>query len=180
MAEFVKSLKTPRKVIMLIQAGKPVDDTIEVLAAFMEAGDILVDGGNEWFPNSIRRSESLTVRGIMYVGMGISGGEEGARNGPSLMPGGEYCLFPFGSPVFANLGAHKTFAGPKIAYDILEPILSKCAAQVGEYPCVTYLGPIGSGDRTTIPLHLDSNREFEYTFFFMPKRRQLRQNGPQR
>ncbi|CAM9112169.1 unnamed protein product [Discosporangium mesarthrocarpum] len=121
--EFVMSLSTPRKIILLVQAGKPVDSTIGVLSEYMEEGDVLVDGGNEWFPNSQRRAEELAPKKIMFVGMGISGGEEGARNGPSLMPG-----------------------GPKAAFDILEPIITKCAAQVDDGACTTYLGPIGSGN----------------------------------
>ncbi|KAJ0407341.1 hypothetical protein P43SY_004769 [Pythium insidiosum] len=122
-AEFVASLARPRKVIILVMAGKPVDDTIAALAAHMEPGDIIVDGGNEWFPNSVRRAEELESRGILFVGMGISGGEEGARNGPSLMPG-----------------------GPRQAFDALEDILVKCAAQVDDGACTTYLGPVGSGN----------------------------------
>uniref|UniRef100_A0A7S2XZ87 6-phosphogluconate dehydrogenase, decarboxylating n=1 Tax=Fibrocapsa japonica TaxID=94617 RepID=A0A7S2XZ87_9STRA len=121
--EFIESLEKPRKVILLVQAGKPVDDTIELLSQYMEAGDCLVDGGNEWFPNSVRRSEALQSKGIMFVGMGISGGEEGARNGPSLMPG-----------------------GPREAYDLLQPIITKCAAQVDDGACVAYLGEVGSGN----------------------------------
>lgn len=120
---FVQSLSKPRKVIILVMAGKPVDDTIALLAADMEAGDIIIDGGNEWFPNSIRRAKELESKEIMFVGMGISGGEEGARNGPSLMPG-----------------------GPREAFDAIEPILKKCAAQVNDGPCTTYLGAIGSGN----------------------------------
>jgi 6-phosphogluconate dehydrogenase len=89
----------------------------------VQEGDIIIDGGNEWFPNSIRRHEELKDQGIHFVGMGISGGEEGARNGPSLMPG-----------------------GPREAYDLLEPIFSVCAAQVDDGPCTTYIGPIGSGN----------------------------------
>lgn len=121
--EFVYSLAKPRKVIILVVAGKPVDATIEALSQYMEPGDIIVDGGNEWFPNSVRRAAELEPKGIHFVGMGISGGEEGARNGPSLMPG---C--------------------PREAYDALEPILVKCAAQVDDGACTTYLGPIGSGN----------------------------------
>ena len=121
---FIKHLKKPRKVVILVQAGKPVDDTIGNLAAYMEPGDVIMDGGNEWFPNSIRRAEFLEPKGIHFIGMGISGGEEGARNGPSLMPG-----------------------GPKEAYDLVEPILTKCAAQVERTgACAGYLGPIGSGN----------------------------------
>eukprot|EP00611_Tribonema_gayanum_P009115 TRINITY_DN1884_c0_g1_i1.p1 TRINITY_DN1884_c0_g1~~TRINITY_DN1884_c0_g1_i1.p1 ORF type:complete len:524 (+),score=157.44 TRINITY_DN1884_c0_g1_i1:171-1574(+) len=121
--EFIESLSKPRKVIMLVQAGAPVDSTIKVLSEFLEAGDVLVDGGNEWFPNTIRRAQELEPKGIHFVGMGISGGEEGARNGPSLMPG-----------------------GPKEAFELLKPILVKAAAQVDDGPCVTYIGPVGSGN----------------------------------
>lgn len=121
---FIAHLKKPRKVVILVQAGRPVDDTISLLAMNMEPGDIIIDGGNEWFPNSIKRAEVLEPKGIRFIGMGISGGEEGARNGPSLMVG-----------------------GPKDAYDLVEPILAKCAAQVpGIGPCAGYLGPIGAGN----------------------------------
>lgn len=121
--EFVSKLSKPRKIIILVMAGKPVDDTIAQLSEHLEEGDVIVDGGNEWYPNSVRRAESLEAKGIMFMGMGISGGEEGARHGPSLMPG-----------------------GPKAAYDLMEPILVKCAAQVGDTPCTAYLGPVGSGN----------------------------------
>jgi len=122
--EFIARLSKPRKVVILIQAGKPVDQTIRKLSAFMEPGDILIDGGNEWYPNSIRRASELLHKGIQFIGMGISGGEEGARNGPALMPG-----------------------GPKQAYELVAPIFEKCAAQVERTgPCVGYLGPIGSGN----------------------------------
>jgi len=104
-------------------AGKPVDATIDLLSQYMESGDVIIDGGNEWYPNSLRRAESLAPKGILFMGMGISGGEEGARNGPSLMPG-----------------------GPKEAYDLIEPILVRAAAQVDDGPCTTYVGPIGSGN----------------------------------
>lgn len=124
-AEFCANLKKPRKIVILVQAGKPVDLTIEALSEHLEEGDIIIDGGNEWFPNQIRRSEELSKKGIMFIGMGISGGEEGARNGPSLMPG-----------------------GPKEAYDAIEPIIMKCAAQAGDpvEPCTGYCGPIGAGN----------------------------------
>lgn len=89
----VAHLRKPRKVVILVQAGKPVDETISNFAMHMEPGDIIIDGGNEWYPNSIRRAEALKSKNILFVGMGISGGEEGARNGPSLMPGG-----PKGTP----------------------------------------------------------------------------------
>lgn len=121
--EFVKQLSKPRKIILLVMAGKPVDDTIANLSQYLEEGDVIVDGGNEWFHNTIRRSKELEPKGIHFLGMGISGGEEGARNGPSLMPG-----------------------GPKVAYDMLEPIITKCAAQVNDGPCTGYIGAVGSGN----------------------------------
>ena len=121
--DFVSKIQKPRRVVILVQAGKPVDDTIAKLSEFMEEGDVIVDGGNEWFPNTIRRGKELEAKGIHFIGMGISGGEEGARNGPSLMPG-----------------------GPKEAYDLIEPVISKCAAQVEGVPCTGYVGPIGAGN----------------------------------
>lgn len=122
-ADFVSKLAKPRRVIILVMAGKPVDDTIAKLSEHMEPGDVIVDGGNEWYPNTLRRGKELEAKGIHFVGMGISGGEEGARKGPSLMPG-----------------------GPRVAYDLLEPILTRCAAQVNDGACTGYLGPIGSGN----------------------------------
>mmetsp|Transcript_24406 Transcript_24406/g.56839 ORF Transcript_24406/g.56839 Transcript_24406/m.56839 type:complete len:488 (-) Transcript_24406:1379-2842(-) len=121
--EFCSLIAKPRKIVILVQAGKPVDDTIDKLSEYLDEGDVIVDGGNEWYPNTIRRGEYLAEKKIMFVGMGISGGEEGARHGPSLMPG-----------------------GPKEAYDLLEPIITKCAAQVGDEACTGYLGPIGAGN----------------------------------
>jgi len=121
--EFVLSLKKPRKIVLLVMAGKPVDSTITALSEFMEAGDLIVDGGNEWYPNSIRRAEELKPKDIMFMGMGISGGEEGARKGPSLMPG-----------------------GPQAAYDMMEPIITKCAAQINGEPCTFNIGEVGSGN----------------------------------
>eukprot|EP00590_Aulacoseira_subarctica_P006959 CAMPEP_0172419652 /NCGR_PEP_ID=MMETSP1064-20121228/6046_1 /TAXON_ID=202472 /ORGANISM="Aulacoseira subarctica , Strain CCAP 1002/5" /LENGTH=467 /DNA_ID=CAMNT_0013159215 /DNA_START=187 /DNA_END=1590 /DNA_ORIENTATION=- len=121
--EFVAKISKPRKIVILVQAGKPVDETIEKMSQYLESGDTIIDGGNEWYPNSIRRAEGLEPLGIHFVGMGISGGEEGARHGPSLMPG-----------------------GPKKAYDMIAPIMKKCAAQVNDGACFTYLGPIGAGN----------------------------------
>ena len=121
--DFCAKLSKPRKIVILVQAGKPVDDTIDALSEFLDKGDLIIDGGNEWYPNQIRRSEELAKQGIMFIGMGISGGEEGARNGPSLMPG-----------------------GPKAAYDLIEPIITKCAAQVKGEACTGYCGPIGAGN----------------------------------
>jgi 6-phosphogluconate dehydrogenase len=122
-ADLCAKLKKPRKIVILVQAGKPVDMTIAALSEHLEEGDVIIDGGNEWFPNTLRRGKELGEKGIHFIGMGISGGEEGARNGPSLMPG-----------------------GPKEAYDMVAPILIKCAAQVGDEACTGYVGPIGSGN----------------------------------
>jgi 6-phosphogluconate dehydrogenase len=123
--EFVASLERPRRIIMMVKAGQPVDDTIAKLAPLLEPGDLLVDGGNEHFSVTERRAAALKDRGISYLGMGVSGGEEGARNGPSIMPG-----------------------GPREAYEHLSPVLKKIAAQIEGAdggPCVTYIGPGGSG-----------------------------------
>ncbi|KAK8793470.1 hypothetical protein WA158_004829 [Blastocystis sp. Blastoise] len=104
--EFVHGLKKPRRIIMLLKAGAPVDKAIQKFTEYLEPGDILIDGGNEWYEETIRRSKELEPKGILYIGMGISGGESGARHGPSLMPG-----------------------GPREAFDAIEPILTKIAAQ---------------------------------------------------
>lgn len=121
--DFVSSLQRPRKVILLVKAGKPVDATIETLKGLLEEGDLLIDGGNEFYTNTEVRAEMLNKVGIQYMGMGVSGGEDGARYGPSLMPG-----------------------GPKPGYDIVEDMLKSIAAQVDDGPCVTYIGPNGSGN----------------------------------
>ena len=122
---FVLSLCKPRKILILVQAGKAVDDTIQNLIPYMEAGDIIVDGGNEWYPNSVRRCIDLKkAANIHYLGMGVSGGEEGARYGPSLMVGGN-----------------------EAAFNAIEPIFSKCAAQLdGDESCLALIGPIGAGN----------------------------------
>src|SRR4051812_38317975 len=86
--EFVAALEKPRRVMMLVKAGKPVDDVLDQLVPLLEAGDIVIDGGNTHFADTRRREEALRAKGIAFVGMGVSGGEEGARRGPSLMPGG--------------------------------------------------------------------------------------------
>lgn len=88
MEEFVAKLKRPRKIILLVKAGFAVDAFIEQLLPFLEKGDIVVDGGNSHFPDTIRRCKELESKGLLFVGCGVSGGEEGARYGPSLMPGG--------------------------------------------------------------------------------------------
>jgi 6-phosphogluconate dehydrogenase len=79
--EFVAKISKPRKIVILVQAGKAVDETLEKLSQYLEYGDVIIDGGNEWYPNSIRRAQGLEPLGIHFIGMGISGGEEGARNG---------------------------------------------------------------------------------------------------
>lgn len=121
--DFVESLEKPRRVIILVQAGKPVDSTIEKLVEHMEPGDIIIDGGNEWYENTERRQQALKAKGIYHIGMGVSGGEEGARNGPAMMPGGE-----------------------EEAYKYLAPIVEKVAAQTDDGACVTYIGPGGAGN----------------------------------
>ncbi|TLY28775.1 MAG: NADP-dependent phosphogluconate dehydrogenase, partial [Ignavibacteria bacterium] len=121
---FVESLSRPRRIMMLVKAGEPVDITIQQLLPFLEKGDILIDGGNSHFLDTERRGHELEPKGIRYVGMGVSGGEEGALNGPSLMPGGD-----------------------EKAYRALEQLLIKVAAKALEdgEPCVTYVGPGGAG-----------------------------------
>lgn len=120
--EFVQSLETPRKVIMMVQAGKPTDMTIDNLLPHLDEGDILVDGGNTLYTDTIRRNEYLDDKGIHFIGTGVSGGEEGALHGPSIMPGGQ-----------------------KEAYDLMEPILNAIAAKVDGESCSTYIGPSGAG-----------------------------------
>ncbi len=122
-ADFAKSLKTPRAIMLLVPAGIPVDSAIESLLPFLEAGDIVIDGGNSYFPDTNRRFKSLKDKGIHFFGMGISGGESGARFGPSMMPGGD-----------------------KQAYERLRPIFEAIAAKVNGEPCVAYLGNGSAGN----------------------------------
>ena len=120
--EFVKSLQRPRKILIMVKAGAPVDAVIAQLKPFLEPGDMIIDGGNSYYPDTERRTQELEAAGLGFVGMGVSGGEEGALNGPSLMPG-----------------------GTQQAYAELQPILTKIAAQVDDGPCVTYIGAGGAG-----------------------------------
>ncbi|NEO16249.1 MAG: decarboxylating NADP(+)-dependent phosphogluconate dehydrogenase [Moorea sp. SIO1F2] len=120
--EFVQALERPRKILVMVKAGKPVDAVIEQLKPLLEPGDMIIDGGNSLYQDTERRTKDLEATGLGFVGMGVSGGEEGALNGPSLMPG-----------------------GTSSAYKDLEPILVKIAAQVDDGPCVTYIGPGGAG-----------------------------------
>ena len=104
--EFVASLERPRKVMMLVKAGAAVDALIEQLLPHLEEGDILIDGGNTHFPDTIRRAELAESKGLLYVGTGVSGGEEGALKGPSIMPGGSAAAWPAVKPIFQKISAH--------------------------------------------------------------------------
>ncbi|HKR46577.1 NADP-dependent phosphogluconate dehydrogenase [Paraburkholderia sp. EG287B] len=122
--EFVDSLEKPRRILMMVKAGAPTDDTIAALKPLLEKGDILIDGGNTHFTDTIRRNQELAKSGLHFIGTGVSGGEEGALKGPSIMPGGQ-----------------------RDAYDLVAPILTEIAAKAptdGE-PCVAYMGPDGAG-----------------------------------
>ncbi|MBW2305528.1 MAG: NADP-dependent phosphogluconate dehydrogenase [Deltaproteobacteria bacterium] len=120
--ELIDSLEPPRRIILMVKAGPAVDELIDQIKPYLSEGDILIDGGNSFFKDTDRRFTFLRTEGIHYMGTGISGGEEGALKGPSIMPG-----------------------GPKEAYERLEPILTKIAAQVDDGPCCTYIGPSGAG-----------------------------------
>jgi 6-phosphogluconate dehydrogenase len=120
--ELFGALKKPRKVMMMIKAGNPVDQVIGELLPFLEKGDVVIDGGNSLFTDTQRRCKDLESRGIHYVGCGVSGGEEGALKGPSLMPGGS-----------------------RESWEIIAPIFRKIAAQVDGEPCCRYMGPDGAG-----------------------------------
>ena len=103
--EFFKALKKPRKVMMMVKAGQPVDELIAECLPFLEKGDIVIDGGNSHFPDTERREKELKQKGIFFIGTGISGGEEGARNGPSIMPGGSPEAWPAVKPIFQAIAA---------------------------------------------------------------------------
>ncbi|WP_057893871.1 NADP-dependent phosphogluconate dehydrogenase [Lacticaseibacillus brantae] len=121
--DFVNSLEKPRRILMMVQAGAGTDAVIEELIPLLDKGDVLIDGGNTFFEDTMRRNERLDQSGINFIGMGVSGGELGALQGPSLMPGGQ-----------------------KEAYDLVAPILEQIAAKAEDgVPCVTYIGPNGAG-----------------------------------
>ena len=120
--DMVRQLQTPRKLMMLVPAGQPVDDVITSLIPLLEKGDVVIDGGNSHYTDTLRRVEYLKETGINFMGMGVSGGEQGARTGPSMMPGGN-----------------------EEAYAHIKPILESIAAKVGGVPCVDYLGKGGAG-----------------------------------
>ncbi len=103
--ELVASLKTPRKIMLMVKAGKPVDDFIEFLMPHLEKGDIIIDGGNSHFPDTIRRTNCLESKGLLFIGTGVSGGEEGALRGPSVMPGGSPAAWPHVKPIFQAIAA---------------------------------------------------------------------------
>jgi len=103
--EFVASIERPRKVMMLVKAGKPVDDFIELLIPLLEPGDIIIDGGNSHFPDTMRRTKYVESKGLLYVGTGVSGGEEGALKGPSMMPGGSPAAWPHVKEIFQAVAA---------------------------------------------------------------------------
>jgi len=120
--ELVASLAPPKRIISMVKAGSAVDELIGQIKPYLSGGDVLIDGGNSFFRDTERRYKALAPEGIHYMGTGISGGEEGALKGPSIMPG-----------------------GPKEAYDLLAPLLTRIAAQVDDGPCCTYIGPSGAG-----------------------------------
>ncbi|MBI3111961.1 MAG: decarboxylating NADP(+)-dependent phosphogluconate dehydrogenase [Ignavibacteriales bacterium] len=103
--ELVQSLKTPRKIMLMVKAGKAVDDFIGYLLPHLEKGDIVIDGGNSHFPDTIRRTKELEAKGFLYIGTGVSGGEEGALRGPSIMPGGSVAAWPHVKPIFQSIAA---------------------------------------------------------------------------
>ncbi|WP_026918125.1 NADP-dependent phosphogluconate dehydrogenase [Gordonia shandongensis] len=121
-AEFVAALERPRRVLMMVKAGDATDAVIDELADLMEPGDIIIDGGNSLYTDTIRREAAMAARGLNFIGAGISGGEEGALNGPSIMPG-----------------------GPAESYESVGPLLESISAHVDGVPCCTHIGPDGSG-----------------------------------
>jgi 6-phosphogluconate dehydrogenase len=103
--EFISLLKKPRRVMLMVKAGKPVDEFIDMLIPLMEPGDIIIDGGNSLFLDTIRRTKYVESKGLLYIGTGVSGGEEGARHGPSIMPGGSPSAWPHVKPIFQSIAA---------------------------------------------------------------------------
>jgi len=120
--DFVAKLEKPRRILMMVKAGQPIDDLITALSPLLEEGDLLIDGGNSLYTDTERRVKELESKSFGYIGMGVSGGAKGALEGPSMMPG-----------------------GTRAAYDAIEPLVRKMAAQVSDGPCVTYIGPGGAG-----------------------------------
>jgi len=110
--ELVANLKRPRKIMLLVKAGKPVDDFIELIVPHLEEGDIIIDGGNSHFPDTIRRTKHVEAKGLLYIGTGVSGGEEGALMGPSIMPGGSDKAWPEVKPIFQAIAAKVADGSP--------------------------------------------------------------------
>ncbi len=125
LSELVASLKKPRKIMMMVKAGPAVDDLINSLVPLLEKGDILIDGGNSYFPDSIRRTKDLEAKGFRFLGVGVSGGEEGALKGPSIMPGGSTSAWPELKPIFQAISAK---VGPN-----------------ADIPCCDWVGSDGAG-----------------------------------
>jgi 6-phosphogluconate dehydrogenase len=122
LSELVRLLKRPRRVMLMVKAGEPIDDTIEALLPLLETGDVIIDGGNTLFTDTMRREKYVASKGILYIGTGVSGGEEGARHGPSIMPGGSSAAWP-----------------------LVKDILQGIAAKVDGSPCCEWVGPDGAG-----------------------------------
>jgi 6-phosphogluconate dehydrogenase len=124
--ELVAAVKTPRKIMMMVKAGQPVDDLIEQLVPHLSPGDVLIDGGNEYYTNTERRTKEVESKGLLYIGTGVSGGEEGALKGPSMMPGGSEAAWPLVKPIFQAIAAK---VGPN-----------------NDIPCCEWVGPGGAGN----------------------------------
>ena len=120
--DFIAALRRPRKVMLMVQAGEPVDTVIGQLLPYLETGDLIIDGGNSHYTDTIRRHNQLTEKGFLFIGTGISGGEQGALEGPSIMPGGS-----------------------RTAYALVEPLFTKIAAVADGQPCCAYIGDNGAG-----------------------------------
>ncbi|AMA64883.1 6-phosphogluconate dehydrogenase, decarboxylating [Candidatus Arsenophonus lipoptenae] len=120
--EFINSLESPKRILLMIKSGKATNNIISLLIPYLDKGDVLIDGGNSYFQDTIRNSQQLEAKGIFFIGAGFSGGEEGALNGPAIMPGGS-----------------------KEGYDLIAPILHQISAKVNSEPCVNYIGPDGAG-----------------------------------
>ncbi len=121
-ADFTKALQRPRRIMMMIKAGSPVDQTIDKISPYLEEGDVIIDGGNSWFKDTQERTKRLESKRLHFVGSGVSGGEEGARYGPSLMPGGS-----------------------EQSWRAIQPVFEAIAAKSDSGPCVTHVGPDGAG-----------------------------------
>ncbi|OQW97317.1 MAG: phosphogluconate dehydrogenase (NADP(+)-dependent, decarboxylating) [Verrucomicrobia bacterium A1] len=122
LAELVSSLKRPRRIMMMVKAGSAVDALIAQLIPLLEPGDILIDGGNSYFPDTVRRTQAVEAKGLLFIGTGVSGGEEGALKGPSIMPGGSAAAWPHVKAIFQDI-----------------------AAKVDDVPCCDWVGPGGAG-----------------------------------